>query len=126
MLVINLLYVNYMDTPAWIICLVAVCSSITAALFGLLIFRKVFPNILDKANNDFVSLSLSTVGLFSSVLISLIVVNTWNFYTSVEQIVNQEAHAVEDFYRSAQAMPEPTKSILINTIKNYINVVTKE
>ena len=126
MLLINMLYVEYISTPAWIICLVAVCSSITVSLLGLLLFRKIFPNILDKANNDFISLSLSTVGLFSSVLISLIVVNTWNFYTNVEQIVNQEAHAVEDFYRGAQGMPEPTKSILIKNVENYIQIVTTE
>jgi Protein of unknown function (DUF4239) len=126
MILINWFYVNYMNTPAWIVCLLAVGSSIVAALLGLLVFRKLFPNVLNKANNDFISLSLSTVGLFSSVLISLIVVNTWNFYTGVEQIVSKEGHAVEDFYRAAQGMPEPTKSILIKDIKSYIEVVTKE
>ena len=126
MLLINMLYVQYIKTPAWIICLVAVCSSITVSLLGLLLFRKIYPNVLDKANNDFISLSLSTVGLFSSVLISLIVVNTWNFYNTVEQIVNQEAHAVEDFYRAAQGMPEPTKSILVKNVKNYIEIAITE
>lgn len=126
MLLINWLYVNYMSTPAWIMCLIAVSIGVALALLGLLIFRQLLPTVLNKANNDFISLSLSTVGLFSSVLISLIVVNTWNFYISVEQIVNQEGHAVEDLYRSAQGMPEPTKSILINNIKDYIEVVTNE
>lgn len=123
---INLIYVNHADTPAWIICLLAVCFAITVALLGLVVFRKIGPDPLDKANNDFISLSLSTVGLFSSVLISLIVVNTWNFYTEVDQIVSQEAHVVEDFYRVAQGMPEPTKSLLVNNVKEYIDVVTNK
>ena len=123
---VNLLYVNHLNTPAWIVCLIAMSFSIAVALLGLLIFRKLLLDSLNKANNDFISLSLSTVGLFSSVLISLIVVNTWNFYTGVEQIVNQEAHAVEDFYRSAQGMPEPTKSLLMNDVKKYMEVVIKE
>ena len=122
----NFLYVKYIDTPAWVICIFAVSLSIIIALLGLAGFRKLFKNALNKANNDFISLSVSTVGLFSSVLISLIVVNTWTFYTGVEQIVNQEAHAVEDFYRSAQGMPEPTQSILIDDVTKYIEVVIKE
>lgn len=126
MILINWAYVHYMNTPAWLLCLVAVSFTITVALVGLLAFRKLFPSVLNKANNDFISLSLSTVGLFSSVLISLIVVNTWNFYTQVEQIVSTESHAVEDFYRAAQGMPEPTKSILIKDIKTYIDVAIKE
>jgi len=126
MFLVNLLYVTHANTPAWIICFIAVCFSITASLTGLVIFRKIFPDPLNKANNDFISLSLSTVGLFSSVLISLIVVNTWNFYTDVEQIVNKEAHAVEDFFRATQGMPEPTRSVLMNDVKGYVDVVTKK
>ena len=126
MYLVNLFYINHANTPAWLICLIAVLFSITGSLIGLVIFRKIFPDPLDKANNDFIILSLSTVGLFSSVLISLIVVNTWNFYISVEQIVNKEAHAVEDFYRAAQGMPEPTKSLLLKDVKEYIDVTTKK
>ncbi|WP_114637110.1 hypothetical protein [Polynucleobacter necessarius] len=59
-------------------------------------------------------------------LISLIVVNTWNFYTDVEQIVNKEAHAVEDFFRATQGMPEPMRSVLMNDVKGYVDVVTKK
>lgn len=126
MFFINAIYVDYMDTPAWVVCMIAVFLSIIVALIGLAVFKKIVPFSLNKVNNDCISLSLSTVGLFSSVLISLIVINTWNFYTNVQQIVNVEAHAVEDAYRSAQAMPEPTQSIIIGDIKQYIEVVTKE
>lgn len=126
MFIVNLLYANNISAPAWLICLLAVCVSIAFALLGLVIFRKLFTKLLSKASNDFISLSLSTVGLFSSVLISLIAINAWNFYTNVEQIVNTEGHAVEDFYRSVQGIPEPTQSILMGDIKEYIEVVTTE
>lgn len=126
MYLINLIYVNHLDAPAWFVCLLAVAVSTTLAILGLLLFRKIFPNALNKANNDCISLSLSTVGLFSSVLISLIVVSTWNFYTSVDQGVNQEAHAVEDFYKAAQGISEPTRSLLMKDVREYVNVVIKE
>lgn len=125
MYLINLIYTNHVNTPTWIIFLVASCFAIVLALVGLYVFKKIFPYSPNQKNNDCVSLSLSTVGMFTSVLISLIVINTWNSYNDAQKIVDAEGRAVENFYRAAQGMPEPTQSILINDVKQYIDVVTK-
>lgn len=100
--------------------------SVIIVSFGLVIFSRLFPTSLNKANNDCISLSLSTVGLFSSVLISLIVINVWTFYNDARQKVNIEAHSIEDFYHLAQTMPEPIKSRLIFNVGQYTDVVINE
>ncbi len=126
MYLINLLYVNNTNIPAWVMCLIAVCISVSFCLIGLFVFKKLLTHSFNKANNDCISLSLGTVGLFSSVLISLIVINTWNSYNDTDTIVNAEARKVEDFYHLSQGMPEPIKSQLASDISEYIEVVTKE
>ena len=125
MYLINLIYIYNVNTPTWIIFLAAICFAIGLALAGLFVFKKISPYSPNKANNDCISISLSTVGMFSSVLISLIVINTWDSYNNAQKIVDAEGRAVENFYRAAQGMPEPTQSILINDVKQYIDVVTK-
>jgi hypothetical protein len=126
MFLINFLYTYNLGIPTWLFCILAVALSVFMGSLGLVLFRKLFPTSLNKANNDCISLSLSTVGLFSSVLISLIVINVWSFYNDVNQKVNVEARNVEDFYHLTQAMPEPIKSKLITNIGQYIDVVVNE
>lgn len=126
MFLINFLYAYNLDIPTWLFCLLAVALSVLMGSLGLVLFRKLFPTSLNKANNDCISLSLSTVGLFSSVLISLIVINVWSFYNDVNQKVNVEARNVEDFYHLTQAMPEPIKSKLVTNIEQYVDVVVNE
>lgn len=126
MFLVNFLYTYNLNIPTWLICIGAIVFSVIVGSIGLMIFRKVFPNPLNKANNDCISLSLSTVGLFSSVLISLIVVNVWNFYNDVDRKVNIEARGVEDFYHLTQAMSEPLKSQLVADIAKYVDVVVNE
>ena len=126
MFLINLLYIYNFEAPSWLICSIAVVFTTIMSILGLIAFRKLFPNFLNKENNSVVSFSLGTVSLFSSVLISLIVINVWNSYTGVEQTVDLEAHYSEDFYRLAQGMPQPIQSQLINDIKQYIDIVVDE
>ena len=126
MFLINFLYTYNLGIPTWLFCILAVALSVFMGSLGLVLFRKLFPASLNKANNDCISLSLSTVGLFSSVLISLIVINVWSFYNDVNQKVNVEARNVEDFYHLTQVMPEPIKSKLITNIGQYIDVVVNE
>ena len=126
MFIINLLYTYNLNIPTWLFCIIAVVFSVLVGTLGLVIFRKLFPTPLNKANNDCISLSLSTVGLFSSVLISLIVINVWSFYSDVNKKVNIEARNLEDFYHLSQAMPEPIKSKLVTNVGKYIDVVVNE
>lgn len=126
MFFINYLYSYNLNIPTWLLCILAVALSVLIASLGLVIFRKLFPNSLNKANNDCISLSIGTVGLFSSVLISLIVINVWSFYNDVDKKVNIETRIVEDFYHLTEAMPEPIKSKLVSNISQYIDVVINE
>lgn len=126
MFFINYLYSYNLNIPTWLLCILAVALSVLIASLGLVIFRKLFPNSLNKANNDCISLSIGTVGLFSSVLISLIVINVWGFYNDVNKKVNIETRIVEDFYHLTEAMPEPIKSKLVSNISQYIDVVINE
>ena len=126
MFLINLVYTSNLHTPTWAIFIVAVAFSVLIGSLGLVIFRKLFPTSLNKANNDCISLSLGTVGLFSSVLISLIVINVWSFYLDVNQKINIEARSIEDVYPLTQAMPDPIKSKLISNVNKYVDVVIDE
>jgi len=123
---VNLLYTYNVSIPTWLICLGGVAFSVLMGSLGLIVFRKLFPTSLNKANNDCISLSLSTVGLFSSVLISLIVINVWTFYVDVNQKVSVEARSLEDFYHLALAMPEPIKTKLVSNVGQYSDVVINE
>lgn len=126
MYLVNLLYTYNLNIPTWLICIGAVTFSVALGSIGLVIFRKIFPSSLNKANNDCISLSLSTVGLFSSVLISLIVINVWGFYGEVNRKVNIEARNIEDLYHLSQTMPEPLRSKLVFNISQYVHVVINE
>lgn len=126
MVLMNFLYTYNFNIPTWLICLGAVALSVLIGSIGLVVFRKFFPTSLNKANNDCISLSLSTVGLFSSVLISLIVINVWSFYNDIEKKVNIEARSIENVYHLAQAMPEPIKSKLVAKVGEYVDVVVNE
>ena len=123
---LNFLYIHNLDAPAWAACLVTIFFTTAVTLLGLFLFRKIYPASLSKANNDTINLAMSVVSLFSSLLISLLVINVWNSYLSVERTVNLEAHTVEDIYRLSQAMPEPIKSELISDVNQYIEVVINE
>jgi len=97
-------------------------------VLGLHISRKTFHKKLSygQDRNDQVAFYMSVLGVFYGITLGLVAVGTWENFETVQDKVAVEASTLGALYRDVSALPEPIKSKLQNTLKDYTNKVIHE
>ena len=76
--------------------------------------------------NELANDYIAAVGVFYAVLVGLIAVATWGNYTGVDAIVSNEASAVADLYRDADAYPADRSEAVHATLRWYVHTVIEK
>jgi hypothetical protein len=78
-------------------------------------------------SNDLVFNFVAIAGVVYALAVGLIAVATWDKFKSVQEIVNNEAYALNNLYLDVDSLPEATAVQVKNDIRGYLHfVLTKE
>src|SRR6478609_1967121 len=98
------------------------------AIGGLWIARKTFHKKLkyDHDRNEQVSFFMSSIGVFYGITLGLVAVGTWESFEQVQERVTKETAMLGALFRDVNNMPEPTRTVLHNQLKNYTRYTIEE
>jgi hypothetical protein len=123
---VNLYWVY--DIPNWLFAAFVIGSFIAIAVIGQRLTLRWVKRIAGKDGryNDLVSTTLATVGVFYGITLGLISVGAWQNFTDISATVNQEVATINSLYRDVSMYPEPQKSELKNSLKDYVRFVIED
>src|SRR5262245_15491213 len=98
------------------------------ALSGLAIFdHYVLPRMkLGPEESVFTSAMMQAVMIFYGLALALIAVNVWENHSDAERTTSEEATAVGALYRDVSSYPEPVRSQLQTSLRDYLDYVINQ
>lgn len=116
------------DVPLWIAGPGLVVLLVGVSLAGLLAVRaRALPRMRVTAEDShFAGPLVHSVMVFYGLVLALIAVNVFETYSESSRIVSSEATAIAALYRDASCYPEPTRSRLQSTLRDYVDNVIHE
>lgn len=105
-----------------------ICALSLFAVAGLmLVRRKVLPRLdIHLEDGEFTGAMMQSVMMFYGLAVALIAVSVWQTYSDTQKIVAGEATAIAVLYRNVSTYPEPHRSQLQTTLKDYTRFVIDE
>src|SRR5438874_3081716 len=89
------------------------------ALSGLYLVRKKYPTEVLKENHEVAAIIFNAFVLFYGVMVAFVVFVTWSGYSDGTKNLEMEANEVDDIFHSAQALPEPSRSVIRQGLMDY-------
>jgi len=107
--------------PPWLLATVMIILLETISLGGLFLSRRyVLPHLhFHDGVNDAVSGTVQSIGVFYGITVGLIAVGAWTTYQNSLNLVSQEATAIGVLYREVNGYPEPTRTQMQTSLRNY-------
>lgn len=98
-----------------------VCTLCLLGLGGLLLVRRhVLPRLrILVEDSEFSGAMLQSVMVFYGLAVALIAVNVSQTYSDTSRIVSGEASALNAIYRDVTSYPEPIRSVLQQSLREY-------
>ncbi len=114
--------------PGWLLCLLMVTLCVGGAVLGLVATRAPARRLFGRppGHNDIVSYYLGTFGVFYGLTLGLIAVATWQNYTEVDKLVNQEAAALRVLHANVSWYPPSVRGELNQGLLDYTDFVIEE
>jgi len=119
------------NLPDWVVGILSVLFAIVIGVGGLMATRKWIARLhVSVSHNEVVSYYLSTVAIFYGIMLGLIAVSVWEGYNGAVSAVALEAGSLAALYRDVSGYPEPERSALQASLREYtgyeINVAWPE
>ena len=113
------------DLPLLMTCPAIVALLCLYSVGGLVIVRRhVLPRLrIQAVDSEFSSGMLQAVMVFYGLALALIAVSVWQTYSDVGKIVSQEATTLAALYRDASCYPEPIRSDLQKSLRDYCDEI---
>jgi len=93
----------------------------------MLVRRKVLPRLeIHREDAELTGAMMQSVMMFYGLAVALIAVSVWQTYSDTQKIVSGEATAIAVLYRDVSTYPEPRRSLLQGTLKDYTRYVIDE
>ena len=112
--------------PAVPLGFILIMISVTLAIIGLVIVRRLVPHHILKAHNEMAGPIFEGIAMVYAVLLAFVVVVSWQNFDKTILHVEMEANCLVDIYRGADAFPNPFKDDIKALIKNYSDTVINE
>jgi hypothetical protein len=112
--------------PTLEVATILVVLSVIVSWIGLFVFDRFIHVSIRSRHNDVAGFIIAIIGVVYAVLLAFIAVAAWANFDSANRVVQQEANLVDNLYRDAIAIPEPTRTEMRDDIKQYLNVVIEK
>jgi hypothetical protein len=111
------------DIPTWQFGLVTVLLFLMISAGGLALSRTLIYNRfrISDGTNETVNGIFAGIGVIYGLLVGLVAVAAWDNYQSVDSIASKEAACVAALYRDVSTIEQPTKGVLQNHLKDYLD-----
>ena len=109
--------------PPWLFAMGVIAGMSLLAGGGLVVVRRSNLQNPDWAHNDVAGPIIGTIGTVLAVMLSFMVVTVWQEYDQAAATVQAEASAVADIYRLNGSLPEPTRTALYHSLRQYVALV---
>jgi hypothetical protein len=107
--------------PWWGVLAVAGTVVISIAC-AVVVRRSIAPSVLENLN-EVAGAVYAVIGGVYAVLLAFVAIVVWERHSSTETRVEQEANALGDLFRQAQAFPEAARDSLVKAIDDYARIV---
>src|SRR5438552_14153151 len=99
-----------------------VVSAVTTfpTLVGLHFVRKKYSAEVLKENHEVAAIIFNAFGLFYGVMLAFVVFVTWSGYDDATKNLQLEASEALDIFHSAEAFPDPSKTIVQQGLRDYV------
>jgi len=112
------------NLPNWLFELLTIMFFVGFSLVGMLPTRRWVARIhVQRSHNDIVGFYLAAVTVLYGVTLGLLAIGAWTTYTETEAKVARESAALSTLYRTAGGLPEPTRGLLRDDLRNYARQV---
>jgi Protein of unknown function (DUF4239) len=109
--------------PTWQMAAVVVTAIVALSLIGLVIAHRFLQLDLRRRHNEFAGFNSALVGVVFAVLLAFIAVAAWESFGKAADTAEKEASLTGDLFRDSFTMPEPTRTELLNHIRDYVEIV---
>jgi hypothetical protein len=100
-----------------------VVGSMVLSVAGLLVARQVIPFQVLQESNDVLGNYLQTLGSIYAVLLAFVVFVVWTQFNEARAHVERESNELLDLYRAARGLPEPARSRVLASAREYAQAV---
>src|SRR5438046_10712852 len=104
------------------------CVFALISFAGLPVFKRLTAGLFhltEDMNNDIVFFA-EAIAVFYSLTVGLIAVGVWSNYSSVSDIVSDEAANIAGMYRDVSGYPEPIRTDLQGQVRGYTEFVINQ
>jgi hypothetical protein len=114
--------------PAWALALVLCAFFLTITLAGIVLIHPFMRRAIhsERQVNDVVIFAAANYGLIYAVLLGLLTVATFQTTKDLEDHIGEEASSLSAMYHSAEDYPEPLRSELRATLRDYTHYVIEK
>jgi hypothetical protein len=122
------LFDSLFDYPLWIAGTVIIGTLCAFCVVGLLVVRRVLlPRLrVNAGDSEFTGAMLQSVMVFYGLAVALIAVTVFETYSETSKIVTGEATVLSAVYRDVASYPEPLRTELQNTLREYTEYVINQ
>lgn len=111
--------------PTWELAILVFAAIAGGSLLGLLISRRWVLRRPHKGN-DLVFNFVASAGVVYALVLGLIAVATWEKFKAVEDVVSEEAFAINDLYVDVGGLQEHTRLAVQREIRDYLHFVIEQ
>lgn len=112
-----------LELPIVLSVFIIIVFAVFVSCFGLKFVRRRYTADYLRDNHEVGGYFFNAFGLLYAVLIAFVVFLTWTEFDSSTRDVEMEANQTYLLYFNAEEFPEPSKTEIKNTIREYINIV---
>lgn len=113
-------------SSAWLLGLLLVGTLVLLAVSGNLLARRRFGLEVLKGNNEVAGFLYGVIGVLYAVLLGFTAIIVWERFDDAQAGVDQEANALADLYRGAQAFPDDVRTELQAQLRAYARIVAEK
>ncbi len=122
----NIIDVIY-SLPTWLLALIIVSLTTGYSVGGLLIIRQRWPWAMRPEHCDLAQVFSSIAGVMYALILGFVTVAVWQGFDKAQNVVELEASAVSDLFRTADGYPdEAFRRRAQDSIRAYVRLVINE
>lgn len=114
----------YLNLPYYAEMGVAVVCSVLLTWLLMLLVHKLVPYSLREANNDLTAFVFSSLGIFSALIISTVLVMAIAHFDAASEAVGLEANMIGDLNRAGRGVSPEFSKGLSEKVRDYMKIVS--
>jgi Protein of unknown function (DUF4239) len=112
--------------PTWLAGVVVMGGSVLLAVAGLALVHRLVAVPVRQPDNEVAGFIYAQVGVLYAVVLAYVTIVVWQQFEAANNTVELEAASIENVYHTADRFPDPSRSAIHQTIRDYVRVTVDE